>query len=69
MVSHPIPPALIVGSGEARWARLTTASGDGVILLTVGTKDADIIVNSTRFEFGGGYSLDRVTLSLPTGRR
>ena len=57
--AHPITPdESAAGSGRARWFRAVTAAGDVVIEGTVGTSDADLVMNDPEIRPG---SIVRVT--------
>ena len=51
-------------TGTATWASLTTSAGVRVIDLSVGTADADLVLNSVAIAAGATVSVTSLTLGL-----
>jgi len=51
-------------TGTATWASLTTSAGVRVIDLSVGTSDADLVLNSVAIAAGATVSVTSLTLGL-----
>lgn len=68
---YPMEVAPILATGEASWARLTSAKGEVVADLVVtaidakNVRDADVIVDRTDFHRGGKCTVTHFALRLP----
>lgn len=54
-------------TGTATWARIKTSGGTAVLDLSVGTSNADIIMNTTAIVAGGPILVNSLTITMPGG--
>lgn len=54
-------------SGIAAWFRITTSGGTAIYDGSIGTSNADMIVNTTTVTAGGPFSISAGSITLPGG--
>lgn len=63
---YPTDTAIAIKTSTATWARLFNGNGDAVADFTIGTADADIILNNVNIVLGASINLGSIVLEPST---